>query len=314
MRASWRQGSARHARGLDAGKEERAHEVGRRLADDAAGEIGDHDALFRHGVLEMQRALGLADDVQDRGGEEEGVDFVQDRIDRLLAVIIAPAVEALLEEGAGQGIGDARDDAGAKISIGEKPRQKRKRGVRRFDERHDRMAQNLFEPRAPHVDPDGAHAGDDAVGDDGALIGARVFEDVEADGIGAVRQIDIADLVVARRRHERERSLGEVAVRIDDEESIASRDVLADDVEEKGGLADAGRAEDRHVAKPLVARERHGLAVCRLTDVGMRGHSRDCLRGPRYGSWGNRLSACYAETTPDMDREAFKRLRSPLSF
>ena len=68
-----------------------------------------------------------------------------------------------------------------------------------------RVAQNLFEPRAPHVDPDGAHAGDDAVGDDGALIGARVFEDVEADGIGAVGEIDIADLVVARRRHERER-------------------------------------------------------------------------------------------------------------
>ena len=221
-----RQGSARHARGLDAGKEKRAHEVRRRLADDAAREIGDHDALFRHGVLEMQRALRLADDVQDRGGEEKGVDLVQDGIDRLLAVVIAPGVEALFEEGAGQGIGDARYDAGAKVGIGEKPRQKRKRGVRCFDERHDRVAQDLFEPRAPHVDPDGAHAGDDPVGDDGALIGARVFEDVEADGIGAVGEIDIADLVVARRRHERERSLGKVAVRIDDEKSIAPGDVL----------------------------------------------------------------------------------------
>ena len=176
------------------------------------------------------------------------------------------------------------------------------------------MAKDLLEPRAPHVDPDGAHAGNDPVGNDGALIGARVFEDVEADGIGAVGEIEIADLVVARRRHERERFFGKVAVRIDDEESIAARDVLRHDVEEKGGLADAGRAEDRHVAKPLIARERHGLAVCRLTDVGMRGHSRDCLRGPRYGSWGNRLSACYAETTPDMDRGRLKRLRSPFLF
>jgi hypothetical protein len=62
------------------------------------------------------------------------------------------------------------------------------------------MAQHLFEPRAPHVDPNGANAGDDAVGDDGASIGARVFEDVETDGIGAVGEVDIADLVVARGR------------------------------------------------------------------------------------------------------------------
>jgi hypothetical protein len=100
--------------------------VGGRLANNAAGEIGDHDALLRHRVLEMQRALGLADDVQDRGGEEEGVDFGQDRIDRLFTVIVAPAVKTLLEKGAGQGIGDAREDAGAKIDISEKPRQKRK--------------------------------------------------------------------------------------------------------------------------------------------------------------------------------------------
>ena len=59
-------------------------------------------------------------------------------------------------------------------------------------------------------------------------------------------------------------------MRIDHEESIASRDVLRHDVEEKRGLADAGRAEDRHMAKPLIARERHGLAVRRLADVGMR--------------------------------------------
>src|SRR5208337_4511138 len=112
----------------------------------------------------------------------------------------------------------------------------------------------------------------------------------------------IADLVVARGRHERERFFGKVAMRIDHEESVASRNVLRHDVQEKRRLADAGRAEDRHMAKPLIARERHRLAMRRLADVGMRAHSRDCLRGPRYGSWGNRLSAGYAETTPDMDR------------
>jgi hypothetical protein len=51
-----------------------------------------------------------------------------------------------------------------------------------------------------------------------------------------------------------------------------------------------------------------------LADVCVRGHSRDCLRGQRYGSWGNHLSACYAETNPDMDRRRLKRLRSPFPF
>jgi hypothetical protein len=50
----------------------------------------------------------------------------------------------------------------------------------------------------------------------------RVFQHVEADRVGGVGEIEIADLVVARGWHERERSLGEVAVRIDDEKSIAA--------------------------------------------------------------------------------------------
>ena len=91
-------------------------------------------------------------------------------------------------------------------------------------------------------------------------------------------------------------------MRINHEESIASRNVLRHDIEEKRRLADAGRAENCHMAQPLIARERHGLAVRRMADVGMVIHSRDCRRGLRYGSWGNRLSACYAETNPDMDR------------
>ena len=102
------------------------------------------------------------------------------------------------------------------------------------------------------------------------MIRRDVLEDVEADGIGAIGEIEIADLVVARRRHERERFFGEVAMRIDDEESVASRNVLRHDVQEKCRLADAGRAEDRHMAQPLIAGERHGLAVRRMADVGMR--------------------------------------------
>ena len=94
------------------------------------------------------------------------------------------------------------------------------------------------------------------------MIG-RDVEDVEADGVGAIGKIEIADLVVARGRHERERFFGKVAMRIDHEEFVAARNVLRHDVQEKRGLADAGRAEDRHMAKPLLAGERHGLAVRR---------------------------------------------------
>ena len=164
------------------------------------------------------------------------------------------------------------------------------------------MAKDLLKARAPHIRPYGAHARNHPVGDDRAMIRCDVLEDVEAYWIGAVGEIEIADLVVARGWHKRERFFGKVAVRVDHQQSVASRNVLRHDVQEKRGLADAGRAENGHMAKPLIAGERHGLAVRRMADVSMVFHSRDCLRGLRYGSWGNRLSAGYAETNPDMDR------------
>src|SRR5208337_2358499 len=231
---------------------------------------------------------------------------------RVLAIAIAPAVELAIEKVPRQRIGDASGDAGAKGRVGEKPRQQDERRVRCLDERRAGMAKDLLKAWTPHIRPDGAHAGNNPVGHDRAMIRCDVLEDVEAYRKSAIGKIEIADLVVARGWHKRERFFGEVAMRIDHEESVASRNVLRHDVEEERGLADAGRAENRHMAKPLLARERDGLAVRCLADVGVRIHSRDCLRGLRYGSWGNRLSACYAETNPDMDRGRLKRLRSPL--
>ena len=62
------------------------------------------------------------------------------------------------------------------------------------DERHDRVAQNLFEPRAPHVDPDGAHAGNDSVGKHGALVGALVVSFVRTAGIQFFPELELAVL------------------------------------------------------------------------------------------------------------------------
>ena len=130
---------------------------------------------------------GLADDIPDRGREEKGVDLVQDGRDRFLAIAIAPAIELAFEKGPRQGIGDASGDAGAKGRVGEKPRQQDERRVRRLDERRARMAKDLFEPRAPHVDPDGAHARNHPVGHDRAMIRRDILKHIEADGIGADR-------------------------------------------------------------------------------------------------------------------------------
>ena len=123
--------------------------------------------------------------------------------DRFLAIAVAPALELSLEKGAGQGIGDASDNAGAKASVGEKPRQQRKRCIRRLDQRGGRMAKNLFETRAPHVRPYRAHARNHPVGHDRAMIRRDILKHVEADGIRAVGEIEIADLIVAGWRHER---------------------------------------------------------------------------------------------------------------
>ena len=93
------------------------------------------------------------------------------------------------------------------------------------------------------------------------MVRGDIFQHIEADGIGVIREIEIADLVVARGRHERERFFGKVAMRIDKEKPVAAGDVLRHDIEKKRGLADAGRTEDCHVAEAFVVRERHGLAV-----------------------------------------------------
>ena len=115
----------------------------------------------------MQAAASLADDVQDRGGEEKGVDFVQDGINRLLAVIVPPGVEALLEK-AREGIDDARRRTRARKSASVRSRGNSASEALGVSMSAMSMAKNLFERRAPHVAPDGAHAGDDAVGDDGS--------------------------------------------------------------------------------------------------------------------------------------------------
>ena len=145
-----RKGGARDARGLHAGKQERAHEVGWCLSVMPRARLAMTDATTLHGLLEMQAAAGLADHIADRGREEKGVDLVENRRDRFLAIAIAPAIELAFEKIPRQRIGDASGDAGAKPSIGQKPRQQSERRVRRLEERRGRVAKNLFEPW-PHM-------------------------------------------------------------------------------------------------------------------------------------------------------------------
>ena len=61
----FREAGASHARCLDARQEERAHEMRWRFADQAFGEIGNHDTPAIDRVLQMQRAVRLAEDVAD---------------------------------------------------------------------------------------------------------------------------------------------------------------------------------------------------------------------------------------------------------
>src|SRR5208337_607267 len=194
------------------------------------------DATTLHGLLEMQAAAGLADHIADRGREKKGVDLVENRRDRFLAIAIAPAIELVFEKIPRQGIGDASGDAGAKGRVGEKPRQQDKRRIRRLEKRRARVTKDLLKSRAPHIRPDGAHTCNHPVGDDRAMIRCDVLEDVEAYRKSAIGKIEIADLIVARGWHERERFFGKVAVRVDQKESVTTRNVLRHDVQEKRGL------------------------------------------------------------------------------
>ena len=122
-------------------------------------------------------------------------------------------------------------------------------------------AEDSLQTVAPALLPNGAHRAHAVLGVCRSIIGVQVFQDIEADWVGEIPEIEVAAVVVARGRDEPERIFGEVAVRVNQEEAITTRHILRDEVLEARRFPDTGRAERRHVAQALLKRDADYLAI-----------------------------------------------------
>jgi hypothetical protein len=89
--------------------------------------------------------------------------------------------------------------------------------------------------------PEGGH---DAVGNDGLEIVRHVREGIEADRSLKIGGVKVDEIICSRAGDMRERSFGQVAMRIEQSQSLAGDEVLPDQIEQEGALTGAGLADD----------------------------------------------------------------------
>ena len=94
--------------------------------------------------------------------------------------------------------------------------------------------------------------GDDTIGDDRPEIMAARREGIEADRPFEIGRVDVDEIVVRACGDMVERSPGEVAMRIEQGEACARREILADEIEQQRALARAGLPDDVKMAAALL--------------------------------------------------------------
>ena len=100
-----------------------------------------------------------------------------------------------------------------------------------------------------------------------ALAGAGDFEEVDADSALFVGRIDVDDIPGARGRDVRQHVADEVAMGVEQADTLSGGDVLHHHVREEGRLTGAGRTEYVAVAGPVGYGESHGAALGAALDV-----------------------------------------------
>ena len=165
-----------------------------------------------------------------------------------------------------------RDDSVAEAVVGVEARKVDQGGMLTRDERGDAMKKEVLKARAPAVGPEVLERGDDAGSGERSPRRRYLGRGVEADGILGLAGVEVAHLVDAGARDGIENVLGEVAVGVDDGDTLARIDVAHREIEEKRALTRAGFSDDPDVALPLVARKENTAAV-----RGCRNWKRLCL-------------------------------------
>lgn len=210
--------------------EQGAEQVGFVVADLAFGEVGDEDAAFVHDKGDAQLVAHLADDVADDRGEEQLACLVLDRGDGLTHKARLPALVFVLPEVAEEGIVDLVHHPAAVGSVGEQAIEAEERSVRAMCQRSDGVVQDVFETRPPTFMPETLEGAHDAGGHEMSILGRGLGEQVESDGVIEVAGVKINGLLRPHRRDVQKQILRQIAMRINEADTVASLDELKDEI------------------------------------------------------------------------------------
>lgn len=136
------------------------------FAERAFGEAGDQDAAVILHEAQIERGFGLRDDVADGRRHQNATDLVEDGGDRFLAKPWGIGGKLVAPERRHDRIGKMAQAAGPEGLVLQEARQIEERRAGNIHERANGVRENVLQPRAPAVRPDGAEGGHDAVGDE----------------------------------------------------------------------------------------------------------------------------------------------------
>ena len=103
-------------------------------------------------------------------------------------------------------------------------------------------------------------SGDHAISDDGFEILWHADEWIETDRAGEIRRININKIVATLPWHLREYGLRQIAMRIEQSETLPGIEVLGDEVEQQRAFAGTGLTDEIKMALPLALTERDRAA------------------------------------------------------
>ena len=211
------------------------------------GQIRDEQSSVIHHEREIHFLFHLPQNISHNRIQKELPDFILDRRNGLAFEPLVVVFIFLRPKRPDERVFDLPDNLGPVVVVGEQAIHAEQSLVPTFQQRGRRIVENIFESRPPRVPPDALESRHDARGDEVPVIGGYRADDVQSDGEFQVARIEIHQMIRPLRRDVVQKFFGQVAVRVNDTNTVAQRDVLQNQIPQQGGFSSAGFADDIEV-------------------------------------------------------------------
>ncbi len=243
---------AAHGVQLELGHEHGTEERRVVLAELSLAQVHQDDLAAVHRMADIHFAVHLAHDIADERGREQLADLVLDGSYGLRAVFLGPAGEFVLPEAAHEVVLHVLHHFAAEVVVGEDPQDAEHRVALHFDEREQRIAQDVLHASAPHVGPEFLEDAHHAGRDERLLFLVRACKHVEGHREFLVGRIEEDNVVGTLGRDEPQTCLDEVTVRINNRKAFARVDIREDHVLEQRRFTHAGLSDHIGVTATVV--------------------------------------------------------------